>query len=67
MKRFFQSGRQMHRLTKISDVYRKVIYVKTREYQTLVILKDGLEAFIKDNRLYQNVAVGFDFNPVNGF
>ena len=24
-------------------------------------------SFIKDNRLYQNVAVGFDFNPVNGF
>ena len=39
-----------------------------RASDTSVILKDGLEAsFIKDNRLYQNVAVGFDFNPVNGF
>ena len=54
-------------VAKISDVYRKVIYVKTGEYQTLVSLKDDLEAFMKDNRLYQNVAVGFDFNPVNGF
>jgi primosomal protein N' (replication factor Y) len=44
-----------------------VIYVKTKEYRTLVLLKDKLEGFMKDNRLYQNVAVGFDFNPVNGF
>ena len=54
-------------VAKISDVYRKVIYVKTKEYQTLVILKDDLEVFMKDNHRYQNVAVGFDFNPVNGF
>ena len=54
-------------VAKISDVYRKVIYVKTKEYRTLVLLKDKLEGFMKDNRLYQNVAVGFDFNPVNGF
>ena len=54
-------------VAKISDVYRKVIYVKTKEYRTLVILKDDLEVFMKDNHRYQNVAVGFDFNPVNGF
>ena len=66
-EKIFSIGPSDAPVAKISDVYRKVIYVKTREYQTLVILKDGLEAFIKDNRLYQNVAVGFDFNPVNGF
>lgn len=54
-------------VAKISDVYRKMIYVKTKEYRTLVSLKDELELFMKDNRSYQNVAVGFDFNPVNGF
>ena len=52
-------------VAKISDVYRKVIYVKTKEYRTLVLLKDKLEGFMKDNRLYQNVAVGFEFNPIN--
>ena len=61
-EKIFSIGPSDAPVAKISDVY-----VKTREYQTLVILKDGLEAFIKDNRLYQNVAVGFDFNPVNGF
>ena len=66
-EKIFSIGPSDAPVAKISDVYRKVIYVKTREYQTLVILKDDLEAFIKDNRLYQNVAVGFDFNPVNGF
>ena len=66
-EKIFSIGPSDAPVAKISDVYRKVIYVKTREHQTLVILKDGLEAFIKDNRLYQNVAVGFDFNPVNGF
>ena len=41
-EKIFSIGPSDAPVAKISDVYRKVIYVKTREHQTLVILKDGL-------------------------
>ena len=54
-------------ISKINDVYRKVIYMKTREYQTLVRLKDRMEWYIKDNKDFQNVSIQFDFNPISSF
>ena len=54
-------------ISRINDVYRKVIYIKTKEYDNLVQLKDRLEWYIKDNRDYASVNVQFDFNPINGF
>ena len=54
-------------ISKINDVYRKVIYMKTKEYQTLVRLKDRAEWYIKDNKDFQNVSIQFDFNPISSF
>ncbi len=54
-------------ISKINDIYRKVIYIKTQEYQNLVLLKERIELYVKDNRDYQNVSVQFDFNPMSGF
>ncbi len=54
-------------IAKVNDVYRKVIYVKTKEYENLVLLKDRLEDYMKDNRDFQNISVQFDFNPMSGF
>lgn len=54
-------------ISKISDVYRKVIYLKTKEYKTLVQMKDWTERFIKENRAFYNVSIQFDFNPISGF
>ena len=54
-------------ISKINDIYRKVIYIKTKKYDHLVQLKDRLEWYVKDNRDYASVNVQFDFNPVNGF
>ncbi len=54
-------------IAKVNDVYRKVIYIKTKDYQNLVQLKERLEQYMKDNRDFQNVSVQFDFNPMSGF
>ena len=54
-------------IARVNDVYRKVIYIKTKDYQNLVLLKDRLEYYMKDNRDFQNVSVQFDFNPMSGF
>ncbi len=54
-------------IARVNDVYRKVIYIKTKDYQNLVGLKDSLEHYMKDNKDFQNVSVQFDFNPMSGF
>lgn len=54
-------------IAKVNDIYRKVIYIKTKEYQHLVLLKERLEWYVKDNKDFQNVSVQFDFNPMSGF
>lgn len=54
-------------ISKINDVYRKVIYMKAKDYNRLVELKDQLERYVKDNPTYRNILVQFDFNPVSGF
>lgn len=54
-------------IAKVNDIYKKVIYLKTKNYDTLVEIKDMAEAFTRENRDYKDVTVQFDFNPVNGF
>ena len=54
-------------IARVNDIYRKVIYIKTKDYQNLVLLKDRLEYYIKDNKDFGQVSVQFDFNPMNGF
>lgn len=52
---------------KVNDVYRKVIYLKDRNYDTLVKLKDKLEQYMEINSGFAKVRVQFDFNPMNVF
>ena len=54
-------------VAKVNDIYRKVMYIKTREYDILVDIKDNIEKYVKDNPAYRNVSVQFDFNPTSGF
>ncbi len=54
-------------IARVNDVYRKVIYIKAKDYDHLVLLKNKLEYYMKDNREFQNVSVQFDFNPMSGF
>lgn len=54
-------------VAKVKDIYRRVLYFKHQEYQTLVQIKDVLEQFIFRHREFRNVSVQFDFDPMNGF
>ena len=54
-------------VAKVNDIYKKVIYIKTKDYQTLVELKDRLEHYMRDNKAFKDTVVQFDFNPMSGF
>ena len=49
---------------KISDIYRRVIYVKSNDNELLKGLKDYIEC--TDNLTWEDVRTTFDFDPLNG-
>lgn len=52
---------------KINDVYRKVLYLKTERYDTLIKMKNRLEKYIEVNSGFQRMRIQFDFNPMQVF
>lgn len=54
-------------VSKINDVYRKVIYFKHARYEVLTDLKDKLEQYIEVNSGFAKLRIQFDFNPMNIF
>lgn len=51
---------------KINDIYRHVFYVKHKDYQILVNVKDELESYINSEQ-WNKDSVQFDFNPINAY
>ncbi|MDD2980604.1 MAG: primosomal protein N' [Hespellia sp.] len=52
---------------KMNDVYRKVLYLKDADYDTLVTIKNKLEQYIEINSGFNKLRIQFDFNPMNIF
>ena len=53
-------------ISKIKDMYRHVFYVKDKDYSVLTNMKDTLEEYIEEQN-FKNMAVYFDFDPMNTF
>lgn len=49
---------------KISDIYRRMIYLKAKDYEHLKELKDRAEEFLEEHK-QQTIRITFDFDPVN--
>lgn len=55
-------------IAKINDIYRYVIYIKHKDYDMLVHVKDGVERYIDMVPVYkERVNVQFDFTPLNNY
>jgi primosomal protein N' len=54
-------------ISKINDIYRKVIYLKTGDYDKLIAVKDAVEKLATSGAIYKNINIQFDFNPMSGF
>ncbi len=52
---------------KVNDVYRRVLYMKSKDYDALVRIKDLLERYIEINSGFNTMGIQFDFNPMNVF
>lgn len=52
-------------ISKINDVYKKLIYLKHPDYQVLVHIKNELERYLAINEGFKPIYVQFDFNPMN--
>ena len=50
-------------IVKKQDIYRRVIYVKSLEYEKLIYIKDCIEN--TDGMLVDKIKVSFDFNPLS--
>ena len=50
---------------KINDIFRKIIYLKDQEYDSLIDIKNKLEQYIEVNTGFNKVRIQFDFNPIN--
>ena len=53
-------------VAKVNDIYRRVIYLKSEDYEDLVCAKDGVESLLSQG-MWRQTTVQFDFNPINGF
>lgn len=54
-------------IAKVNNIYKKVIYIKQKKYETLIQVKNSMEQYIDKNDKYKNVNVQFDFNPMNTY
>ena len=52
---------------KVNDVYRKILYLKSEDYQMLIRIKNHMERYIEINRGFANMRIQFDFNPMSVF
>lgn len=54
-------------VSKVKDVYRRIIYLKHESYDILIDMKNKLEKYIEVNKGFDKIWIQFDFDPVKIF
>ena len=54
-------------IAKINDRYRRVVYLKHVQYNTLIEMKNKAEAVIEQDVSFKDCYISFDFDPVHGY
>lgn len=54
-------------ITKVNDRYRRVVYLKHKDYDVLVELKNKMELYLEENSEMKNCYITFDFDPMHGY
>lgn len=51
-------------VSKVNDEYRRILYLKSREKEPLIAVKNLLEQYIELNKGFDCLRIQFDFNPM---
>ena len=62
--KFQVNGPAPANLSKINDVYRRVIFVKSNNYNDLLEFKTKIDEITFNNPKYNKISIQFDFNPL---
>ncbi|NLP35933.1 MAG: primosomal protein N' [Clostridiales bacterium] len=54
-------------LAKANDYYRRVIYIKHEEYNTLIGIKNYLEGYLSFTNRFSDCSFQFDFDPMSSY
>lgn len=54
-------------LYRANDQYRKVIYIRNRDPQALILCKERMEERVRGMELFRNVSVTYDFDPQHSY
>ncbi len=54
-------------VAKVSDMYRRALYLKGSDGRLLIEVKNRMEQYIEMNKGFQEMRIQFDFNPMNVF
>lgn len=60
-------GPNVAKISKINDVYRRVIYIKNKDFNELVNIKDNIETKTNGDLKYQKISIQFDFTPSGNY
>lgn len=52
---------------KINDIYRWVIYLKSKDYEILKEIKNTLEDYMEQEEFFKKCSVQFDFDPIHSY
>ena len=53
-------------LTRLNDRYRKVIYLKSRQEEKLLLIKNKTEHYLEMDAGWEKIRVQFDIEPISG-
>lgn len=54
-------------VSKVNDRYRRVIYIKNKNYASLVAVKNSIETYLENKDEWKKCYISFDFDPVHGY
>ncbi|MGN0496814.1 MAG: primosomal protein N' [Lachnospiraceae bacterium] len=54
-------------ISKVNDRYRRVIYIKNKDYDSLVVFKNNIEAYMDMIKDWNHCYITFDFDPMHGY
>ncbi len=54
-------------IAKLNDIYRQIIYIKSKDYSILVDAKNFMEGFSRYSEKLKQVSVQFDFDPMSSY